>query len=177
MSLSSSQLKRWPQYLVVLILALVQIASTNLIPLIGGNLLLAYFVAASVFFDYNLLIWLALLGGLMLDLYGAPTSFGLNIGFLLLLVIISKLIIRLETQSQRLWYCFLLSLGFSLIFFVVDVGLVVNTINQAAILPLIWKLLGSMVYNGLATVLLFAAFEFALSRDGHKLQYRRGGKR
>ena len=168
--------RKWLQYLVVIILALVQITVTHFWFVVGGNLLLGYFVAASVFFDYRLLIWLALIGGLVLDLYGPSTSFGLHMGFLLLLVIVSKLVIRLETQSQRLWYCALLSIGFSIIFFILNVGLVANILSRAAILPLVEKLAVSIIYNGLATILFFVTFDFALSRGpGRKLQFRREG--
>jgi len=162
-------LKKWPQYILVIVLALVQIATTNISSVIAGNLLLAYFIAASAFFEYNMLIWLALIGGLMLDLYGPHSNFGLHMGFLLLVVIICKLIIRIETQSQRLWYCFLISIAFSGLFFVVDLGLVVNVLGRATFLPLVWKLFLSIVYNGLATVLFFVAFEFAQNyRGAHK---------
>ncbi len=161
--------KRWLQLLIVIILSILQISLAKSFGLVSGNFLLAYFLVASLYFDYTLLIWLALLSGVLLDLYGVPSSFGLNIGFLLLVVIISKLVIRIENQTQRLWYCLLLSTGFSLVFFAAEVALVVNVFERSAVLPLLWKLVGTIVYNGLLVIIMFAIFEFVGNRRSRQL--------
>ncbi len=118
------------------------------------NFLLVYLVVASLFWDYSSLVWLALGGGFILDLYSG-NDFGINMAFYVLLVIIIKIILSLGESPARNTYA-LIVIGFGTVFYsiVMSLGLI-GTPNQSLDLYSL-KFLGiEVLYN---VVLAFVAF-------------------
>src|SRR5262249_38968225 len=121
----------------------------------------------------RLLLWLALTAGFLLDLFVENHSFGFNIGFYLLVVITSKLIMRAEDQSQRLLYCIFLSLSFSIVYFAIAAGTDLGSLGHIAPSALFARLATSLFYNLVATLAAFLLFNYLI---GHRRQLH-GSKR
>lgn len=147
------------QFVVVILLALAQVVMAAVTPLAAPNLIMAYLVVASLFFDYRLLLWLGLIGGVVLDLYGPSRTFGFNIAFCLLIVLFAKVIIRLEDQTERLWFTLLVVGGLSLLYSVASLGTVIRQLGQVIGWPLLLKSTAQIIYNEVIAVLLFITYD------------------
>src|SRR3990167_9128061 len=88
--------------------AFFQVMTSSVWPLAVPQFGLCFVIISSMYLDYNKLLWLSLLVGLILDLFAAPGNFGINIAYLLIVAIITKLFLRPEDQTMRLNYTILL---------------------------------------------------------------------
>ncbi len=156
------------QLVVIAILVVLQVALAHVLPVASVNFVLVYVVVASTVVDYIPLLWTALFGGLLLDLAGAGGSFGYNIGFLLLVVIVTKLIIRLQEYGPRFWQCLLVIWGLTLLYSLGSIGLIITSLGQLPLRQLLLRLLASLLYNSLATAVAVASFR-TLKNRGRRL--------
>lgn len=162
---------------IVLMLAAVfaQIATTGMGKQLGAgpNYLLVYLVVASLFFDFSSLIWLALGGGFILDLYSG-SDFGINMAFYVLLVIAIKAVLSLSESPARNSYVIIVVI-FGTIFYSILMSLsLINIIGQS-FSPLIFKQLGlELLYNTLLAFLALGVIYSFAGRDKTAKTYKLG---
>lgn len=80
------------------------------------NFFLAYLVLMSVYNDATRLLWVALVGGLVLDMMGGPAQFGLNMAFYILTVLVLKLAMQLDQRNLQATILVLVTLGFTVLY-------------------------------------------------------------
>lgn len=80
------------------------------------NFFLVYLVLMSIYVDATRLLWLALAGGLVLDLMGGPAQFGLNMAFYILTALVLKLVWQLDARNLQATTLVLVTLGFTVLY-------------------------------------------------------------
>lgn len=70
--------------------------------LVIPNVTLALLVMLSFYVDVEPLMWLGLLGGLFSDLY-SQTEFGVYLGMFILVILVCKLVFRLDSNNKSWW--------------------------------------------------------------------------
>jgi cell shape-determining protein MreD len=65
------------------------------------NFFLIYMVLLSVYVDAVRLMWVALVGGLALDLMAGPEQFGVNMAFYILTVLVLKVVLQFDVRNAQ----------------------------------------------------------------------------
>ncbi len=139
----------------------------------GPNFFLVFLVVASLFLDYSVLIWLALIGGFILDLYSG-NDFGLNMAFYILLVIAIKAILSLSESPTRNSYVIIV-IAFATVFYniIMSLGLVGlggTSLKMVFLKPIAIEILYNVT---LAIIALGVVYSFS-SRDKTSKVYKLG---
>ena len=139
----------------------------------GPNFLLVFLVVASLFLDYSILIWLALCGGFILDLYSG-NDFGLNMAFYVLLVIAIKAILSLSESPARNSYVIIV-VAFATVFYSILMSLGLIGVGGIGLnLTLFKPVIAEMLYNVvLAFISLGVIYSFT-GRDKTSKTYKLG---
>lgn len=154
--------------IILLLLALLQVVLFGILPFGTPQLVLCYIVAASSFYSYRVLIWSALAAGILLDIAAPHSSFGLHMGILILAVLVSKLIIRIEDQAQRLLFSVLVVCVFTLLTYLTSVAILLQKGENVSIPALVVPTLVTVLYNSGITAICYGVFEARNSRTGHR---------
>lgn len=139
----------------------------------GPNFLLVFLVVASLFLDYSTLIWLALGGGFILDIYSG-NDFGLNMAFYVLLVIAIKAILSLSESPARNSYVIIV-VAFATIFYslLMSLGLIGVggiSINILSLKPIMVE----MLYNVILAFIALGIVYSIIGRDKTSKTYKLG---
>ena len=153
---------------VLLLLTLLQVVLFGIVPFGAPQLVLCYIVAASSFYNYHVLIWSALAAGILLDITGPHSSFGVHMGILILAVLVSKLIIRIEDQAQRLLFSVLVVSVFTLLTYLTSVAILLQKGESLRLVMIILPSVVTILYNGVITALFYGGFEVRNSRTSHR---------
>lgn len=148
----------------VLVLTFSQVVLGSFWPFAIPQLGLCFVVIASMYTDYAHLLWLSLLVGLILDIFGAPGTFGIHIAYLLLTAIVVKLMLRPEDQTMRLGYSMLLIAVFGTVYNMVSLLTIIRFAPLVSATTLSVKLIASIIYNSGIAVILFGLFESVQQR-------------
>lgn len=162
----------WP---LLIVAALLQVALAGVLPYAAPNIVMVYLVFVSAQINYIPLLWLALTGGLILDLYGSSHTFGLNIGFCLLVVLVTKTMIRLEEQVSRLGFGLLLVSAYGVAYVLLAAATMARSASQIIGLALLYKIVAEIGYNGVIAGLIYVAFDRLMSAKDDWRRLRVGG--
>ncbi len=139
----------------------------------GPNFLLVFLVVASLFVNYSTLVWLALGGGFLLDLYSG-NDFGLNMAFYVLLVIAIKVILSMSESPARNSYVIIVII-FGTIFYSILMSLGLIGIVGLHLSPLpLQRLATEMLYNTILALLSLGVVYSFMGRDKTSKTYKLG---
>ncbi len=133
--------------LAVLMLQLGWPTSTSL-GLVVPNFFLVYMILMSVYVDAVRMMWLALAGGLLLDLMAGPEQFGLNMAFYILTVLILKLVLSLDERNVQAPTLVVVTIGFTLLYGVVSHLSLVGIGYIAQWWPILSRFIAEALWNG-----------------------------
>mgnify|MGYP003332380942 CR=1 FL=1 len=129
---------------------------------VTANVVLAFLIVSCLFIPTEQIIWLGLFGGLVFDFY-TSADFGFNMGFYILVIIISKFILKLGDVEHSWWkpvlFAFVVAIiqGFLLKFSVLVSGVSWGELAQIISYGLLTGLVAVVWYLVLSQLFEFAA--------------------
>lgn len=112
------------------------------------NFLLVFIELSSLYVDTNRLLWVALAGGLVLDL-AAVDQFGFNMAFYILLVLVLKLVWQLDQRNLQLATLLLATAVFTLLYGIVSHAALLGPQYFSVWPRMLARICVEILYNGL----------------------------
>lgn len=128
---------------------------------VTANVVLAFLIVSCLFISTDQIIWLGLAGGLVFDFYSSA-DFGFNMGFYILVVILSKFILKIGEVEHSWWkpvlFAFAMAIAQAILlkFSVLITGVSWSEFIQIIVYGLLTGLIATIWY-----LVLSQLFEFA----------------